>query len=109
MTLNPEFVNFMCELVGGLDDEPTIRTRIEALGYTHRYTNLTPDDPNHAPWFSYHFIEVKPSVPESYSCKTYSAQYTSFGLAANLAARKVLTGECTDKEEFDQIEARSRH
>lgn len=94
MTLKPEFVNFMCELVGGLDDEPTIRTQIESLGYTHRYTNLTPDDPEHRPWFSYHFISTHSSLAER--GKTYSAQYSSLGLAANLAARKVLIGEYDD-------------
>lgn len=81
----------MCELVGGLDDEPTIRTQIEALGFTHRYTNLTPDDPEHRPWFSYHFVSTNPLLSEK--GKTYSAQCSSLGLAANLAARKVLTGD----------------
>lgn len=94
MPLNPNFVNFMCELVGGLDDELSIRTQIEKLGFTHRYTNLTPDDPEHRPWFSYHFIKLSP-LPNG-NQETYSAQYHSLGLAANLAARKVLTGEHDD-------------
>ena len=97
MSLSPGFVNLMCELIGGLDDEPSIRAEIEKLGFTHRYTDLTPDDPEKRPWFSYHFISTTP-LPNG-NTKTYSAQYSSLGLAAILAARKVLTDEHDDKEE----------
>lgn len=98
MSLDSEHVNFMCELINGIDNEPMIRAYLEKIGYTTRYTNLTPDDPAHQPWFIYHVVKNEP-LPNG-NKETYSAQYTSFGLAANLAARKALAGEHDDIEEW---------
>lgn len=92
MTIKPDFLNFMCELLEGSENELKIREQMKALGFEYRWFNLAIDNPNRAPWFSYHFIDIDKK-------ETYSAQYSCLGGAANLAARRALLGRHDDIEE----------